>query len=398
MDIKLKCIKCNNEYPIEQHSYCPNCGGVLTVCYSREYLKNVPYEVSDKSCIYKYKKLLPPISEKNIVSLREGDTPLVKSCEIGEALGISNLYFKDETKNPTGSFKDRSISVCTSLALEFSSPGITAASSGNGAASVSAYGSKAGFNTVLFVPENTPLGKVAQAIAYGGKIIKVRGNFSNCYKAAMDMSSKKGFMNMTTTFMNPYGIEGYKLIAFEIYDKMGQVPSYVFIPVGAGPILYGVWKGFDELVQMGKTKNTPRIICAQAAGCSPISSAWVNHKKVIACISPQTIASAICDPLLGYEQDGEATITAINKSNGKAYCLTDQEMLDSGKELAIKEGLFVEVSSAASLAALHKMKQEGLIKRDDLCVCVLTGHGLKDATTYVPHDYQVPLINNIDEL
>lgn len=398
MDIKLICSKCGSEFPIEQQSYCPNCGGVITVLYSSQYLRNVSCGISEKLSSYKYAKLLPLASVKNMVSLGEGNTPLIKSSEIGSSLGVPNLYFKDETKNPTGSFKDRSISVCTSMAMEFGCEGITVASSGNGAASVAAYGSKARLDAFLFVPENTPAGKVAQAIAYGGKVIKVRGNFSKCYQAAIDLSIQKHFMNMTTTFLNPYGIEGYKIIAFEIFDKLRKIPSYILVPVGAGPILYGIWKGFDELVRMGKAEKMPRIICAQAAGCSPISSAWICHKSVVACASPQTIASAICDPLLGYEKDGDATVTAINKSNGMAYCLTDQEMLHAGKELAIKEGLFVEVSSAASLAALYKMKKDGLVKNDDICVCILTGHGLKDASTYIPKDYQIPLIDNINEL
>lgn len=401
MDTKLLCTKCGAEFPIEQQSYCPKCGGIITVWYSNQYLKSVSLDSSEKIGPYKYRKLLPSLtSEKNIISFGEGGTPLKKSSDIGISVGVPNLYFKDETKNPTGSFKDRSISVCTSMAMEFGCSGIVVASSGNGAASVSAYGSKAGLNTYLFVPEHTPVGKVAQAIAYGGKIIKVRGDFSKCYKAAMEMSTRKHFMNMTTTFLSPYGIEGYKIIAFEIFEQLGQVPAYVFVPVGAGPILYGIWKGFDELVQMGKAKNVPRLICAQAAGCSPISSAWIHQKGVVACSSPQTVASAICDPLLGYEQDGDITITAINKSNGAAYCLADKEMINAGRDLAVKEGMFVEVSSAASLAALYKMKQEGHIdiKKDDICVCILTGHGLKDADAYIPQDYQIPVIDNIDEL
>ena len=399
MDAKLICSKCQAEFPIEQQSYCPKCGGIVTVRYSDESLKSAGGDgIAKRKSFWSYRKMLPPISDSNIVSFEEGGTPLVKSREIGNSIGISELYFKDETKNPTGSFKDRSITECVSMAKEFGCPGIVVASSGNGAASTSAYGCKAGLDTILFVPEATPLGKVAQAIAYGGRVIKVRGNFSNCYKAAMDMAREKHYMNVTTTFLSPYGIEGYKTMAFEIFDDLQKAPDYVFIPVGAGPVLYGIWKGFDELVRMGKADKMPSLICAQAAGCSPISTAWLQQKEVTACTSPKTVASAICDPLLGYEQDGEATVWAINASKGRAYCLTDEEMTAAGRDLARKEGLFVEVSSAAALSALYKMKEEGLLREDSTCVCILTGHGLKDAAAYVPKDYEVPVINNIEEL
>ena len=140
------------------------------------------------------------------------------------------------------------------------------------------------------------------------------------------------------------------------------------------------------------------MICSQADGCSPISKAWMHQQTVEACVSPKTIASAICDPLLGYVQDGDATIRAINESDGRAYCLTDEEMVKAGQELARKEGLFVEVSSAAALAALYKMHTEGLLEPDSVCVCILTGHGLKDASAYIPSGYEVPVINNIKEL
>lgn len=399
MDAKLVCSKCRAEFPIEQQNYCPRCGGIVTVRYGHQYLKSVDREKTGKKRnVWSYRNMLPPVSDKNIISFGEGGTPLVRSCEIGDRLGISQLYFKDETKNPTGSFKDRSITECVSMAKEFGCPGIVVASSGNGAAATAAYGSKGGLDTILFVPEATPLGKVAQAITYGGRVIKVRGDFSNCYKAAMDMAREKRYMNVTTTFLSPYGIEGYKTIAFEIFDDLQKTPDYVFIPVGAGPVLYGIWKGFHELVEMGAADQMPGLIAAQAAGCSPIASAWICQKEVRACASPKTVASAICDPLLGYEQDGDATVQAIKVSNGRAYCLTDEEMISAGRELAQKEGLFVEVSSAASLSALYKMKEEGFLHKDSICVCVLTGHGLKDAGAYIPNDYEVPVINEIGEL
>lgn len=398
MSVQLICEKCGAVFEPVQHSYCPRCGGILTVQYGLEEQNRAKRAQHAGHGLWKYRALLPPISDENIVSFQEGGTRLVKSRIIGRSLGLSNLYFKDETQNPTGSFKDRSITVCVSMAKQLGCPGVVVASSGNGAASTSAYGCLGGLDTILFVPETTPLGKVAQAIAYGGKIIRVKGTFTNCYRAAAEMAKEKRYMNATTTFLSPYGIEGYKTIAFEVFEELQAVPDQVFIPVGAGPILYGIWKGFHELIQLGLTNRMPRLICAQAQGCAPISTAWLQRKAVTAWSSPQTVASAICDPLSGYEQDGDFTVRAIDASQGQAYTLSDEEMKNAGQDLARKEGLFVEVSSAASLAALYRMHRDKQLKENSICVCVLTGHGLKDAAAYIPDNYQISTVTTIAEL
>lgn len=399
-DIYMICHRCKTTFPVEKHGNCPKCGGILTVEYTTEYLKTAVSKMSEreKKSMWDYREVLPLTSCAKEVSFGEGNTPLRKSMEIGEELGIKQLYFKDETKNPTGSFKDRSVSVCVSMAKKFQSPGIVVSSSGNGGASTSAYGTKGGVDTIIFVPEKTPVGKVAQAIAYGGKIIKVRGDFSNSYRAASDMAARKAYMNVTTTFLSPYGLEGYKIIAYELMDQLGKAPDYILIPVGAGPVLYGIYKGFEEMRRAGRCSAIPKLVCVQASGCAPIAKAWREKRRVTGCSNPRTVASAISDPLKGYEQDGDITVEAITDSKGCAVILDDEEILEAGRILARKEGLYVEPASAAAVAALFKLEKDGVIQEADCCVVLLTGHGLKDSPAYIPANMEVPVIDSIDDL
>lgn len=394
----LRCIECKSEYKLEKYSYCPNCGGILNVYFSTEYLLENIKKIEYKGRLWDFKAILPNIKEKNIISFNEGGTKLIKSTSLCHKLGVDSIYFKDETRNPTGSFKDRAITECVSMAKELNCRGIVVASSGNGGAATALYGPKAGLNTIVFVPESTPIGKVAQSIFYDADIIKVRGNFSNCYKAAKEFAEKNNYLNVTTTFMSPYGIEGYKTMAYEIYYDLMKMPDYVFIPVGAGPILYGIWKGFDEIRRGLKETKIPKLVCAQAAGCAPIVKGWKDNKKVVACHMPKTKASAISDPLLGYEKDGDATIKAIRDSNGYAVAIADMDLVNDGKMIAKEEGIFVEISSAAAFSALKILKGKNIVKKDDICVCLMTGSGLKDPVSYIPENYIVKVIDTIADM
>lgn len=398
--IYMICHKCGAEFPVERHSNCPECGGILTVEYTTEYLITAINEFKErkKDSMWDYQEVLPSAAWEKKVSFGEGNTPLKESMEIGHELGLKHLYFKDETKNPTGAFKDRSVSVCVSMAKAFACPGIVVSSSGNGGASTSAYGTKGKIDTVIFVPEKTPVGKVAQAITHGGKIIKVRGDFSNAYRAAVDMALKKGYMNVTTTFLSPFGLEGYKIIAYELFDQLGKAPDYILIPVGAGPVLYGIYKGFEEMKRAGRCSIIPKLVCVQAKGCAPIAEAWQEKRQVISCSNPVTVASAISDPLKGYEQDGDITVEAIEKSKGCAVTIEDEDILEAGRTLARKEGLFVEATSATSVAALYELQKRKVIGESDYCVCLLTGHGLKDSPAYIPRDMEVTVIDTVEEL
>jgi threonine synthase len=394
------CHACGERFPMGKESLCPKCGGILTVEYEEAYLKEAGEDLKKqkKESMWDYRKVLPPVRDENVVTFQEGCTKLKKSRVLGKELGIEGLFFKDETVNPTGSFKDRSVSVCVSMAKEFQCPGIVVSSSGNGGAATGAYGTKGDIDTIIFVPETTPVGKVAQAIAYGGKVIKVRGNFSRSYQAAVQMADEKGYMNVTTTFLSPFGLEGYKIIGYEIYEQMGKAPDYIVIPVGAGPVLYGIYKSFEEMKTMGYVDKLPRLVCVQAKGCAPISQAWQENRKVVGCKNPKSVASAISDPLLGYEQDGDITVEAIRKTDGYGLTAEDDKILEAGRILAQKEGLFVEPSSAATVAGVKQLIQEGILTKDDTCVCLLTGHGLKDSSAYIPEGMEIPVIDTIKDL
>ena len=391
----FRCHKCKTFYPIGLQNTCKNCGGILIVGYSDVFLKKARKKLKckAKNGMWAYRASLPPISDENIVTFQEGCTRLIPSISIGVKLGLSKLYFKDETSNPTGSFKDRSISVCVSMAKEFSCQGIVISSSGNGAAAAAAYGTKGGMDTIIFIPENTPAGKVSQALAYGGTVVKVKGNFSKSYHAAVDTARKERYMNVTTTFLNPFGLEGYKFISYEIFEQLKIVPDYIIIPVGDGPILYGIYKGFDELRRMGLLRKIPKLVCVQAKGCAPISEAWMENRKVTSCKTPKTVATAISDPLIGYEQDGDITIEAIRAANGYGVVVEDADILAAGRELAKEEGIFAEPSSAVALAGLRELINRNILRKDDSCVCLLTGHGLKDPGAYVGEDVDIPIID-----
>jgi len=318
-----------------------------------------------------------PFGDVSPVSLGEGMTPLVSVPKLRQDWHHDNVYVKNECLNPTGSFKDRALSVCVTAARECGKEGIVVASSGNGAASAAAYAARAGMKAAVLVPETTPDAKVTQARMCGADVTKISGDFTNCYRHAIEMA-ETGYYNVTTTFLNPYTMEGYKTIGFEIYLQLGQVPDWIVLPVGAGPILGGVYKAFSELEQMGIAKGIPRLVAVQAENCGPIASAFQAGEAVKTPdrTSP-TIASALADPLCGYEEDGDYTIYCIRKSGGTALTLDESEILESAKLLAAREGIYAEPGGAVGVLAARKLIEEGVIKPTEKVVLVATGHGLK---------------------
>lgn len=393
----LACVRCKSEYIISNIQNCPKCGGIVLVEYPVGYFQNsVALKGDWNNSMWSFSSFLPPISEQNLITNGEGMTPLSPTKGKKRNPKVS-LFFKDESKNPSGSFKDRPTSVCVSMAKQFGCTKIVIASSGNGAAAAACYASLAGLDNTIFVPEHTPIAKIAQTVAYGGNIVKVKGNFSRSYEMAKAMAQNNSIMNVTTTFLNPYGVEGDKTIAYEIHQSLGTNPSAVFIPVGAGPIAYGIYKGFKDLCDMNVELLMPRIIAVQAEGCSPIVRALQYSNPVKHEENPFTIASAISDPLDGYEQDGELTIKAIRATQGLGVMVSDAEIKLSGLELARTEGMFVEPSSAAAYAGYLKILDEGLVDLSGVIVCVLTGHGLKDSSAYIESNMILPLIGKETE-
>ncbi len=363
---------------------CPQCGGILEVDYNydvvAESVRSTFLKPDENPSLWKYFDLLPVLDRKYVVSLNEGRTETVEASKIGRQFGLEKLYVKNETRNPTGSFKDRPNTVGISKALEFGAKKVAIASSGNAAGSLSAYAAKAALSCVVAVPADVPHAKLAQIAIFGSKIVKVKGTYSNAFNLIRAACSRNPWHNLTSvSTANPYQSEGDKTVAFELIEQMKQEqPDWITIPLGAGPLLVGVWKGFKEMRNLGLINTLPKLIGVQAAGCAPIVRAFREGKEnVIAWDRPSTIAHSISDPLVGYEQDGNLTLKCIRDSSGYAEAVSDSEMLEAVHMMAKGVGIFAEPSAAASVAAVKKLVNAGIIAGDDRVVALVTGTGLK---------------------
>jgi len=401
----LSCVGCQKQYPMKVGHYnCQRCNGILQVEYDYQRLSDrLKQRLTNKNRfgIWKYKELLPIQDSSEIVSLREGGTKLLRCKRLGRKLGIKKLYVKDETTNPTGSFKDRPMSVAVTKAKEFRVRAVVTASSGNAGASLSAYAARAGIECWVFVPTGTPPGKICQARAYGSKLVIVNGTYSDAFQLAKICTGELKWFNVTSTFFNPYTVEGDKTIGYEISEQLSyDVPDWVLIPVGAGPLLVGCWRGFKEFESFGWTRGLPSMIAVQAEGCAPIVKAFKEGRSTVEPWGhPRTRVSAIADPLQGYPQDGSLALNTVRQSNGLAEACSDEEIIQAVKLLAETEGIFAEPSGASSIAALKKLLEEGKIRKGETVVCVVTGAGLKDPNASMKL-YGVPfeIEPNMDEV
>lgn len=323
--------------------------------------------------IEKYFNHLPLKDPKNIVTLKEGSTPLIRAKNIENYLGTkAQIYLKYEGLNPTGSFKDRGMTVAVSKALEDGSSAVICASTGNTSASAAAYAAKAGMKCVVLIPDGAiAMGKLAQAIAYGAKVIAIRGNFDDALRMVRELSSKRPITLVNS--INPNRIEGQKTGAFEICDELEDAPDYLVIPVGNAGNITAYWKGFKEYNSLNKSTKLPKMMGFQAAGAAPIV-----EDRVID--NPETIATAI---RIGNPASWKYAVEAAKESRGKIDKVTDEEILEAYKLLSSKEGVFVEPASAATIAGIIKMCNEQVLKEGDRVVAILTGHGLKDPDTAI---------------
>ena len=316
--------------------------------------------------INKYKEFLPVTDTTPIITLNEGNTPLIKCANLANKIGIeAEIYLKFEGCNPTGSFKDRGMTMAVTKAKEAGSEAIICASTGNTSASAAAYGAKAGMKTFVLIPDGyIALGKLSQAMMYGAEIIAINGNFD----VALEMVRKISEENPITLVnsVNPYRIEGQKTGAFEIIEALGQAPDYHFIPVGNAGNITAYWKGYKEFHALGKIKELPKMMGFEAAGSAPI----VLGERVL---KPETLATAI---RIGNPASWKQAEAARDESNGMINCVTDEEIVKAYKLLASSEGILAEPASAASVAGLIKFKDQ--IKPGSKIVCILTGNGLKD--------------------
>ncbi|MEM1545153.1 MAG: threonine synthase [Candidatus Methanomethylicia archaeon] len=370
---RLKCIECSSIYD-DDRILC-DCGGLLDVLYLNPPSDLCSRWMSRRIGVWRYFELLPINSIANIVSLGEGGTILYRCGKIREYFGLRELYVKNEGGNPTGSFKDRGMTVGISKAIEHGAFAVICASTGNTSASLAAYAARAGLKCFVILPHGkVALGKLSQAIIYGANIISVNGSFDEALSIVRKVAEKHRLYILNS--INPFRLEGQKTIAYEIYDQLGSVPDVVVVPVGNAGNISAIFKGFVELKQYKLTESIPRMIGVQAEGASPIVNAFRDGLKHLEPIeNPETIATAI---RIGNPVNWKKALNAIYSSKGYAISVSDTEILEAQKLLARLEGIFVEPASAASIAGLRKLLEEKIIDRNDLTVCIATGHGLKD--------------------
>ena len=333
----------------------------------RSVTRIAPRQVMTQGVLYKYRDHLPVTSDTPMFSLGEGGTPLVKSRSIGDMLGCDDLYFKLEGCNPTGSFKDRGMVVAVAKAVEAGGKSITCASTGNTSASAAAYGAHLGISTTVIVPKSSvSRAKLAQSIAYGARIMVIRGSFDNALDLVRDLAERNPTILVNS--VNPNRIQGQKTAAFEIVEDLGEAPDLVFIPVGNAGNITAYWLGFQEAFANEWTSVCPRMMGFQAQGAAPIVRGDVVPE-------PETIASAI---RIGNPANWNEAIVARDESGGTIDMVSDENILDAYKLLARREGIFCEPASAAGVAGLIKHTQAGLDLEGRRVVCIITGSGLKD--------------------
>jgi threonine synthase len=368
---RIVCINCGKEAETERpDSKCKHCGDLLEVSISTKAGRRALFERRGPG-IWRFAAALPFRAGTIPISLGEGGTPLVRLENVGRGLQLVDLYAKNDGQNPTGSFKDRGISVAVTRAKALGAKALVCASTGNTAASLAAYGAKAGIKAVVVVPKSgVASGKLGQAFAYGARVFGVEGSFDDALRLVLDLvKADEAFYLMNS--LNPFRIEGQKVAAFEIYEQLGGVPDFVVLPVGNAGNISAIWKGFKELRANGITRSTPKMIGVQAEGAAPFARAFVSRRQVVPVMKPQTVASAI---KIGNPVSWKKAMRAVEESGGKVLTVSDEEIMEARRELGAQEGLLVEAASAAPFAALRKLK----LPKNANVICVATGNGLKD--------------------
>ena len=320
----------------------------------------------------RYADFLPLTDRTPRISLGEGATPLVRTCNLAADLGIDELYLKFEGTNPTGSFKDRGMVVAVAKAIEEGAASIVCASTGNTSASAAAYGAAAGLEVVVLLPAGKiALGKLLQALVAGARVVAVDGNFDDALRVVRELAEQDAHPVTLVNSVNPYRIEGQKTAAFEVVDDLGRAPDILAIPVGNAGNITAYWAGFRAYRDAGLSDALPRMMGFQAAGAAPIVLGHPVEK-------PETVATAI---RIGNPASWDRAVAARDESGGLIEAVTDDEILAAYRDIVRLEGIFCEPSSAASVAGIRKLVREGRLDRSATVVCVLTGHGLKDPDT-----------------
>jgi threonine synthase len=397
----LRCPKCGVEPLSRTRFQCARCRCVLEVQIEIDHLTRADFERMRRSrdrSIWRWFEFFPLADRSHIVSLGEGDTPLIHAARLGEKLGIANLYLKNDTVLPTGSLKDRSNSLGLSVGKELGFSTAAVMSTGNAAASVAAYAAGAGMKSVVMVPAGTAPSKIVQARAYGATVVVIDGSFdyevAKLYKAAV---REFGWYDCLSS--NPYRDEGKKSYAYEMADQLdGQIPDWVIHPTAGGTGIYAMWKGYQELLSLGWIERAPKLVAAQSEAAAPIVIAF---ERGVADIEPVVARDTIAESIqVGNPVSlGWRALAAIRESGGSAAAATDGEILQAQVEIGSLAGIFAEPAAATSVAVARKLRVAGVIHRDDRVVCNLTGHGLKqpEAISLTEKDF-APIVPTLEAL
>ena len=390
----LQCRECKKEYETGFKYVCDECFGPLDVKYNFPQITKDTFLNREKT-YWRYFELLPIENKSNIVSIDSGYTPLTKAEKLGKKLGLNNLFIKNDSVNPTFSFKDRPAGVAVSKAKEFGLSAVGCASTGNLASATAAHAAKGGFDCHIFAPCNIEMAKIAQALSYGANYVAVDGTYDDANRIAAQIGDSKG-IGIVNINMRSHYVEGSKTLAYEVAEQLDwHVPDQLIVPVGSGAMLNAICKGFEELqtVSLLNDVSNMHMIAAQPHGCSPIVDAFKsNSKEVIPVENPDTVAKSLA---IGDPGDGRYVLKRLQQYNGFAEEANNKEILDAIIMLAKTEGIFTEPAGGVSVSVLQKMVEQGKIDKNDTVVCYVTGNGLK-ATESIMEVLEKPLIHKAD--
>lgn len=374
--IFLQCRECKKEYDPTFKYICDECFGPLDVHYNFPPITKDVF-ASREQTYWRYFEMLPIIDKSNIVSINAGMTPLVRAEKLGKKIGLNNLYIKNDSVNPTFSFKDRPAGVAISKAKEFGLSSVGCASTGNLASATAAHAAKADLPCYIFAPSDIEHAKIAQALSYGANYIAVDGTYDDVNRIAAQIGDSKG-VGIVNINMRSYYVEGSKTLAYEVAEQLDwQVPDQLIVPTGSGAMLNAICKGFEELetVSLIDKVSKMHMNCAQPHGCAPIVNAFKNNSDdVIPVENPDTVAKSLA---IGDPGDGRYVLKRLKQYNGIAQESNNKEILDAILLLARTEGIFTEPAGGVSVAVLKKMVEDGKIDKDETTVCYVTGNGLK---------------------
>ena len=372
----LQCRECNKEYEPTFKYICDECFGPLDVKYTFPLISSDLFK--DREMTYwRYFELLPIEDKNNVVSIEAGMTPLVKAEKLGKELGLNNLYIKNDSVNPTFSFKDRPAGVAISKAKEFGLESVGCASTGNLASATAAHAAKANLPCYIFAPSDIETAKIAQALSYGAEYISVDGTYDDANRIASQIGDSKG-VGIVNINLRSYYTEGSKTLAYEVAEQLDwNAPNHLVVPTGSGAMLNAICKGFEELqtVSLVDDLTSMHIHSAQPHGCAPIVDAFKkNADKVDPVEQPETVAKSLA---IGDPGDGRYVLKRLKQYNGIAEETNDKEILDAILLLAKTEGIFTEPAGGVSVSVLKKMVEQGKIDKDETTICYVTGNGLK---------------------